>query len=196
LICGFFALLVGRRTLRGMFRALRLVPALASLSVLGCGEPAVGVRLVFPSEEAFLQTAVARIDVYDGTGSGAKGPDAICRSLSVNPPAPPAGVKPIATSGLSDVCDFRAGGAPIPGVGIGRRVVFVEALDFSSQAIVRGCSVVDVNGVVDAPADDAAAFDVVDFVTIQLATLPEFPSVAPTCASVEEKCEERISCKP
>jgi hypothetical protein len=163
-----------------------------------CQQPTVGVRLVFPSEETFLASALARVDVFDGSESGAKSPDAICRSLSVTPPTPPEGVKPLATSGNNDVCLFRAGGIDLKDVGVGRRVFFVEAQDFSSQAILRGCAVEDVFGDDQALEGDdegaAADLGVNGFVEIQLATLPEFPAAPPTCASVEEKCEENVSC--
>jgi hypothetical protein len=158
----------------------------------GCADPSVGVRLVFPSERAFLVTANARIDVYDGEGTGAQSPDAICRSLSVNPPAPPSGVKPIATTGLSDVCGFLDGAVRVDGVGVGRRVFFVETVDFDSRTIVRGCRVVDVSA---EPTENADG-DLVDVVDVQLATLPGFPSEPAGCASIDEKCKENVSCKP
>jgi hypothetical protein len=170
------------------------------LAGAACDQPALGVRLVFPSERAFLASALARVDVYDGGGSGATSPDAVCRSLSVNPPAPPPGVKPIATSGGADVCAFRAGGVVVDDVGVGRRVFFVEAEDFAAQAIVRGCTVVDVAAEPqDLEGDDAGAarqLGVDGFVTIQLATLPDFPAEAPACTTVEEKCEENVECVP
>ena len=162
-------------------------------AVLGaCADPAVGVRLVFPSERAFLVTANARIDVYDGEGTGTQSPDAVCRSLSVNPPTPPPGVKPIATTGLSDVCGFLDGAVRVEGVGVGRRVFFVETVDFESRTIVRGCKVVDVS----AEPSAAGAGDLVDIIDVQLATLPEFPSEPAGCASIDEKCKENVSCKP
>lgn len=175
-----------------------LLPCAVVLAAAACKQPNVGVRLVFPSEQTFLATALARVDVYDGGGSGEKSPDAICRSLSVTPPTPPAGVAPLATSGATDVCKFRGGGVALADVGVGRRVFFVEAQDFGSQAILRGCGVFDVYGD-DAPleGDDkgaAADLDVNAFVDVQLATLAEFPVEPPTCASVQEKCEENVAC--
>ncbi len=172
------------------------VGALVGLGA-GCDRPTVAVRLVFPSEQTFLASALARLDVYDGGGTGERSPDAICRSLSVTPPTPPQGVAPIASIS-TDVCDFRAGGVDLRDVGVGRRVFFVEAQDFSGQAILRGCAVEDVYG--DAQqldGDDAGAakdLGANGFVEVQLATLPEFPAEAPTCASVEEKCEENTAC--
>jgi hypothetical protein len=176
---------------------LRRVLVVVLLAVCGgvsgaCADPAVGVRLIFPSERAFLVSANARIDVYDGEGSGAQGPDAVCRSLSVNPPAPPAGVKPLATSGLGEICGFLDGAVRIEGVGVGRRVFFVEAVDFDSRTVVRGCKVVDVS---DAPSGDGDD-TFVDVIDVQLATLPEFPAAPPGCESIDQKCKEKISCKP
>jgi len=158
----------------------------------GCGDASIGVRLVFPSERAFFASALARIDVYDGGGSGAATPDAICRSLSVNPPAPPAGVKPVATSGLADACDFADASVRIDGVGVGRRVFFVETVDHSSTTIVRGCTVVDLAAEPSASADD----ELVAVVNVQLATLPTFPTAPPSCTTLDEKCKEKVECKP
>lgn len=184
-------------------RLLVLAPCAAFALGGACSQPSVGVRLVFPSEQTFLASALARIDVYDGGGSGEKSPDAICRSLSITPPTPPEGVAPLATSGNTDICDFRAGGVDLKDVGVGRRVFFVEAQDFTGQAILRGCGVFDVfgddqlgkEGGVEGD-DEAAARDlgVTDFVDVQLATLAEFPVDPPTCASVQEKCEENVAC--
>lgn len=177
---------------------LRPALLLLTCAVAGCQQPTVGVRLVFPSEQTFLASALARVDVYDGTDTGERSPEAICRSLSVTPPTPPQGVAPIVTSGTTDVCLFRAGGVDLKDVGVGRRVFFVEAQDFNGQAILRGCLIEDVFG--DAQElegeDQGAASDlgVNGFVEVQLATLPEFPSAAPSCTSVEDKCVESVSC--
>jgi hypothetical protein len=162
------------------------------MSLGACADAAIGVRLVFPSERAFLASALARIDVYDGEGAGDRSPDAICRSLSVNPPAPPAGVKPIATSGLGDVCGFADGSVRIEGIGVGRRVVFVETVDHESTTIVRGCTVVDLLDEAAPTGDDA----VVAVVDVQLATLPAFPTTPPACVTIDEKCKEKVECKP
>lgn len=180
-----------------MLRRFPLCLVFAALA--GCSEPSVGVRLVFPAELTFLATATARVDVYDGGDSGERSPDAICRSLSVTPPTPPDGVKPLATSGSTDVCLFRAGGVLLEKVGVGRRVFFVEAQDFNGQAILRGCGVFDVFGDDQALAgdDEGAAKDlgVNAFVDVQLATLPEFPTEVPTCTSVKDKCDEGVPCE-
>jgi hypothetical protein len=178
------------------------VPRLAALllccALAGCQQPTVGVRLVFPSEQTFLASALARIDVYDGTDTGERSPEAICRSLSVTPPTPPEGVAPIVTSGTTDVCLFRAGGVDLKDVGVGRRVFFVEAQDFNGQAILRGCLIEDVFGdPQELEGDDqgtANDLGVNGFVEVQLATLPEFSVVPPTCATVEDKCEENVAC--
>ncbi len=161
----------------------------------------MGVRLVFPSELAFLHAAVARVDVYDGSELGDRSPDAICRALSQNPPAPPTGVRPLATSGNTDTCALQDGGVVLDGVGVGRRVIFVEAQDFVGQAILRGCTVVDIFGDDDdnltgdeaAVAKDLGATALVD---VTLAFLPEFPAGPAGCGSIAEKCEEDVSCRP
>ncbi len=158
----------------------------------GCGDAAVDVRLIFPSERAFLVSALGRIEVYDGEGSDDTSPDAICRSLSVSPPAPPAGVKPIATTGLTDVCALHDGQVRIDDVGVGRRVVFVETVDHDSKTIVRGCTVVDI----DDSSSSADGRGAPQPLTVQLATLPAFPTAQPACDTIEDKCKEKVECKP
>jgi hypothetical protein len=171
-----------------------------ALGLAACQEPAVGVALVFPSERAFLAAASARVDVYDGSEVGERSPESICRSLSVNPPTPPAGVRPLASSGTTDVCELRGGRLQLEAVPVGRRLFFVEATDFNSTAILRGCTVADVFGDEASTGDDddirASELGVVALVRVQLATLPEFPAEAPGCANVAEKCEENVSCRP
>lgn len=179
----------------------RVVLVVSTLLLTACREPTVAVELVFPSELAFLHTAVARIDVYDGSGSGERSPDAICRSLSTNPPAPPSGVQPLVTSGSTDACAFQNGGVVLEHVGVGRRVVFVEGEDFDGAAIVRGCRVVDLFGDDEPAADDATAAVIADLganaaVRVPLAILPAFPAGAAGCTSIAEKCEETVSCRP
>ncbi len=166
---------------------------LTAMVLTGCPEPTVAVQLVFPSELTFLHTAVARIDVYDGSGTGERSPDAICRSLSTNPPAPLSGVQPIATSGNTAACSMRDGGVVLEQVGVGRRVVLVEGEDFEGAVIVRGCAVVDLfaDGDEDAPELGASAV-----VSVPMATLPAFPAGAAGCTSIVEKCEENVSCRP
>ena len=145
------------------------------LMASGCRQPTVGVKLLFPSELAFLHAAVARIDVYDGSDVGDRSPDAICRSLSTTPPAPPTGVTPLATSGNTEICSFIGGGVVLADVGVGRRVVFVEAEDFGSQARDLGATAV---------------------VTVPLAILPAFPAGPAGCQTVAEKCDEAVPCRP
>lgn len=186
-----------------MRRSLAL-QALVLLTIVGvgggCRQPTVGVQLVFPSEHTFLHAAVARIDVYDGSDSGERSPDAICRSLSTNPPSPPGGVE-LLTSANAAVCDFAGGGVVLDEVGVGRRVIFVEAEDFDGQAILRGCRVVDLFGD-DEPLtgdDGAVASDLGAnaLVEVPLAILPAFPAGAPgACQSIADKCEEKLICRP
>ncbi len=177
-----------------------LLPLVSLLGLSGCTQPGVGVRIVFPSELAFLHAAVARVDVYDGSEAGDRSPDAICRSLSRNPPTPPQGVQPLATSGNTDACNLRNGGVVLDNVGVGRRVIFVEATDIDGQAILRGCTVKDIFGdSEDLGGDDGAVakdLDAVALVEVELAILPDFPAGPAGCASLEEKCEEAVSCRP
>lgn len=179
----------------------RVVVGLAVVFVVaGCREPTVGVRVLFPSELAFLHTAVARVDVYDGSEAGDRSPDAICRALSQNPPTPPDGVQLLAASGNTDACLLQDGGVTLAGIGVGRRVIFVEGTDFEGRAILRGCTVVDLFGdeqTLDsddgAVAKDLGANALVD---VQLSFLPDFPAGDAGCSSITEKCEEAVSCRP
>jgi hypothetical protein len=165
----------------------------------GCAEPAVGVRLLFPSEETFLVTNTVTVDVYDGEGTGDTSPDAICRALSVTTSVAPAGVQALKSSGNTAACQLREGGVTFDDVPVGRRVFFAEATDFDGTAILRGCSVADVFGDEEELAEDEAEagkkLAAVAFVEIQLATLPTYPEdPAPTCADVAAKCEDNKPC--
>lgn len=196
----------GRRRLPGMpfLSSLRSSAGALTLGssvwLAGCQEPTVGVRVVFPSELAFLHTAVARVDVYDGSDAGARSPDAICRALSRNPPTPPAGVQVLATSGNTDACLLPGGGVNLGRVGVGRRVVFVEGLDVDGRPILRGCTVVDLFGDDATLSDDDAAvardLGANALVDVQLSFLPDFPAGLAGCGSITEKCEEAVSCRP
>lgn len=163
-----------------------------------CAKPAVAVRLVFPSEETFLVSSVATIDVYDGSGSGETSPDAICRALSVESSKPPAGLSSLASTSKRNVCELRGGAVALEDVDVGRRVVFAQA-DSGTTALLRGCVVVDLFGDADElEGDDKSAAEelgVNAIVDVPLATLPTYPSDAtPTCKDVDEKCEENKSC--
>jgi len=204
---GNLAVRRGRRRLHGMsaLPSLRVPPSALALSfgvwLAGCQEPTVGVRIVFPSELAFLHTAVARVDVYDGSDAGNRSPDAICRALSQNPPTPPAGVQVLVTSGNTEACLLPAGGVTLDGVGVGRRVIFVEGIDVDGRPVLRGCSVVDLFGDDDDALDDDDAAIARDLganalVEVQLSFLPDFPAGVSGCTSIAEKCEENISCRP
>jgi hypothetical protein len=184
-----------RATTRGA-RALAMWAACAC--TCACDEPAIGVRVVFPSEETFLVSTVATIDVYDGEGTGDTSPDAICRALSVESSEPPQGLASLASSSKRNVCELRGGATVLEGVGVGRRVVFAETQS-GNTALLRGCVVVDLFADGAAPAgDDAAAAEelgVRSFVEVPLATLPTYPEdVAIACDGITAKCEEQQAC--
>ncbi len=156
------------------------------------------MRVVFPSELSFLHAEVVRVDVYDGSGSGAVSPDAICRALSQNPPTPPRGVLALASTGNVFACDLREGGVVLSGVGVGRRVLFVEAQNDSGQAILRGCTVRDVFGddeaLSGADQNTADALQATSLVEVPLAILPDFPAGDASCSTIDDKCEEQSAC--
>jgi hypothetical protein len=175
-------------------RPLPVLRALGAACVVAaaCAPPQVGLRLRFPSTESFLLASTARVEIYDGTGE----PDAVCRALSVGQPA---GLRTLQSTGKQDVCAFAAG-LQIDAIDVGRKVLFADVDDATSTAILRGCAVVDVAATPDeALGDDdrarAEELDVVRFVEVQLATLPTYPAdVEPTCADVDEKCAQKLSC--
>lgn len=171
----------------------------AALALSACADPAIGVRVVFPSEETFLVSSVATIDIYDGEGTGDKSPDAICRALSVESSEPPQGLSSLASTSKRNVCELRGGAIALEGVGVGRRVVFAETQS-GNTALLRGCVVVDLfaDGDGDGDGDDAAAAEelgVQSFVEVPLATLPTYPEdVEIACDGIAAKCEEQQSC--
>ena len=182
-------------------RPLLVVTLLAaSAASSACNQPTVGVRLKFPSQETFLVTNTVTIDVYDGGGTGETSPDAICRALSVENSVAPAGLLALASSGNTAACRLLDGGVTFENVDVGRRVFFAEAVDFKGQAIMRGCTVADTFGDKQALTDDEKAsaqkLGATSFVTVQLATLPTYQAITPTCADVKAKCTENQQCVP
>ncbi len=169
-------------------RAAALAACLTAAGAAACTPPQVGLRVRFPSLESFLVAATARIEIYDGTDA----PDALCRALSVGQPA---GTQALQSTTPQDVC-LIASGLEIDPVEVGRLVIFAEADDAFGSEILRGCAVHDVTGLADeAVADEADPAGVVSFVEVQLATLPTYPEdAAPSCTSVEDKCERKVAC--
>ncbi len=167
----------------------------------GCSQPVVGIRLRFPSQQTFLITNTVTVDVYDGDGQGDKGPDAICRALSVETSVAPEGVQALKSSGNTSACQLLDGGVTFDDIDVGRRVFFAEAVDFQGTAIMRGCTVADVFGDKEQLKDDqkeaADKLGATSFVEVQLATLPTYPDdLTPTCDDVKAKCEENKPCVP
>lgn len=152
------------------------VPALAMMGLLvgaGCAPTDITYRLRFPSEEAFLMSSTARVEVYDGTGTGDRSPDAICRKLSV---LQPAGVNTVAVSDVRQVCEFLEGNVDLRTLEEGRLVFAASAVDANFTTILSGCAVVDV-----VPG--------IDSVEIQLSTLPSYPDApTPPQTTLDEKC--------
>lgn len=156
-------------------RALAL-SLVAYISSTACQPPEVQLVLRFPSEETFLASQNARLDVYDGT----ENPDAICRALSAG--QPPAAGALITSSGVRDACALAEGGTTFSSVDVGRIVVFAETQSSEAQAILRGCTVV-------------ALDDTTKTVEVQLSTLPTYPdNLQLSCTNKTEKCQERIDC--
>jgi hypothetical protein len=180
-----------------MRRASLLLLLLLVVLLPACQEPSVGLRVRFPSIESFLVTTSMQLTVLDGAGTGPQSPDAVCRALSLTSATPPDGVNTLASAGPKDPCEFRSG-VKLDGIGVGRRVVYVEAQS-NAVAVMRGCSVVDVFGdAADAlSAEDkklATSLDVNALIDVQLATLPTFPDAPQvTCQSVQDKCDGPVS---
>lgn len=154
--------------------AMALCTGFGSFGGGGCDVPTVAYQLRFPSAETFLVASTARVDVYDGAGEGNESPDSICRALSVGQPAP---VTTLHSTGKRSVCEFLAEpGLDISNVRTGRVVLFAEAEDSIGTKLLRGCSVVELNGESET-------------VQIQLSTLPTYPdSPTPPCANAQQKC--------
>lgn len=154
--------------------AAALCAGLGGVAGTACDVPTVSYELRFPSAETFLVASTARVDVYDGAGAENESPDSICRALSVGQPAP---VTTLHSTGKRSVCEFLAQpGLDISNVRTGRMVLFAEAEDSIGTKLLRGCSVVDLNGEIDV-------------VQIQLSTLPTYPdSPEPTCSNAQQKC--------
>lgn len=152
---------------------LLLGALLLAVALSACGPAPSTYRLRFPSEETFLLSSTARVDVYDGSGEVT--PDAICRALSVGQPAP---VSAIQTTGKRGVCEFLGPPGIVMGdVDVGRLVLFAEAEAADATKLLRGCAVVDVGG----PGE---------VVEIQLSTLPSYPDEpSASCPHVQAKCE-------
>lgn len=143
------------------------------LALAACEPPMVPYSLVFPSEETFLRASVARVDVYDGTGTGEQSPDAICRALSVGQPAP---LQTLASTGKRDVCEFLGSPGLSIDVDVGRLVLFAEGEAADGTKLLRGCAVVDV-------------YAESEGVEVQLSTLPTYAdSPAPSCPNRQTKC--------
>ena len=156
-------------------RALWLSLPLAALCASGCAPPEVTFRLRFPSEETFLMSNTARVEIYDGSGTEEESPDAICRALSIGHPAP---LATLHSSGVRDVCEFNSG-LVLKDVGTGRRVFAASAADAGETTILRGCAVLDVT-----PDREV--------IEIQLSTLPTYPDApTPACPNLQRKCEAR-----
>jgi hypothetical protein len=168
--------------------------------IAGCREPTVGVRLVFPAEEAFLLSNTISVDVYDGGGSGETSPDAICRALSVESAVAPAGVQPLKSAANTAACGVLDGGVSFDDLSVGRRVFFAEAADLQGVPILRGCTVADIfgdddEGLAGEAAEDASSLGANAIVNVQLATLPSYPDgVTPLCEDITAKCEENKPC--
>lgn len=156
---------------------LGLGVALAGMGT-GCNAPEVTYQLRFPSEETFLMSRTARVEIYDGSGEGEQSPDAICRALSAQQPA---SVTAVAASGARDVCEFLDG-LVLRNIDTGRLVFAASAVDAQNRTILSGCAVLDLD-------DDAQT------VEIQLSTLPNYPDApTPECATVEAKCGGDPAC--
>lgn len=154
-------------------RENRISVLLLLLVGLGCAPTEITYRLRFPSEESFLMSKTARLEVYDGTGTGDKSPDAICRRLSVEQPA---GVNTLAVSDKREVCEFLLGSVDLRTIEEGRLVFAASATDANFTTILSGCVVVDV-----VPG--------VETVDVQLSTLPTYPDApTPEHATLGEKC--------
>ena len=150
------------------------------LGAAGCGNADVQYRLVFPHQNTFLLSQLASVTVYDAKDVN---PDQVCRALSVGKAAD---AQSLISTGDQNVCEFANPDSSVTrlqGLGVGRLIFFAKATDIQGNALLRGCTVVDVT-----PETET--------IDIQLATLPQYPSDLPTdilddaCTSLQQKCSD------
>lgn len=160
---------------------MRLLLFLIFVATSACGE-SVAVSLVFPSQNILDQADRVALEIYDGSLSGERAPDAICRALSSEASAP-GDLRPLTFSSQQSICDFSEGTFALEGVPIQRVVLFAKIENLEGGDLLRGCTIADVQ---DAPSVCSLNSDCPNAyrciagecaIAISLATLPNYQDI-------------------
>jgi hypothetical protein len=145
------------------------------LSVTSCGGDTVELRLAFPSSDAFVRSASARLFVIDvGEDYGA------CPDLLMEAELGTL-TGDVYESDVMSVCDTSVGRLRVPSVEEGVHAYVAVATSESGQVLLSGCSIAD-------PYVDPGALTIVMFPTERYRTT--FPAGTPAeSCSVEQKCQ-------
>ncbi|MBX3249563.1 MAG: hypothetical protein KF901_20465 [Myxococcales bacterium] len=147
--------------------------ACALLLVAGCGET-VPLALAFPSSEAFVRSANARVYVVDvGDDLG------VCPTLLMRAELGTL-VGDVAQTDLRPVCDFRAGAVQLPDVPQGVHAYVAIATNEAGQVLLSGCRIAD-------PYVDDGPLEITLSTTERYRSTFPAGSASPMC-SVEDKC--------
>jgi len=148
---------------------------LAAVGLVGCAPEPVTVSVNFPSQEAFLHSEFAQIQIFElsPTELGS------CPDLLVPAIAGTGSVRPKLRSGSVNVCDLFDGGVSFDEVGEGPHAYVAVARNEANRPLLAGCTVGEVYA--DAPE-----------IVVRLTQTSEYYSAVsgpPACSTVEDKCE-------
>jgi hypothetical protein len=145
------------------------------LVVASCGADTVELRLAFPSSDAFVRSANARLFVVDvGEDYGA------CPDLLMEAELGTL-TGDVHESDVMSVCDASVGRLRVPSIREGVHAYVAVATSASGQVLLSGCSIAD-------PYVDPGALTIIMFPTERYRTT--FPAGTPEeSCSVEQKCQ-------
>jgi len=145
------------------------------LVVASCGADTVELRLAFPSSDAFVRSANARLFVVDvGEDYGA------CPDLLMEAELGTL-TGDVHESDVMSVCDASVGRLRVPSIREGVHAYVAVATSESGQVLLSGCSIAD-------PYVDPGALTIIMFPTERYRTT--FPAGTPEeSCSVEQKCQ-------
>lgn len=163
--------------------ALRIFSIASVLVMCACADPVVEIQLSFPSEDAFLRSNTASLDIFSGDTAGA------CDALLANPNVAPPGAEAAAASGVLDVCAFDKegdGGVVFEKLPLGKHAFFAQVYSGSNDVILRGCTIQEVAATRE---EDPTP------VVISMAKTSAFVDDDElTCANAQDKCQEKTPC--
>lgn len=152
-----------------------LLSSFLLLAVASCGSDNVELRLAFPSGDAFVRSANARLFVVDvGEDYGA------CPDLLMEAELGTL-TGDVHESEVTSVCDASVGRLRVPSLAEGIHAYVAIATSESGQVFLSGCAIAD-------PYVDPGALTIVMFPTERYRTT--FPAGTPAeSCSVEQKCQ-------